>query len=1462
MDSRLLLTGLATFWLSATGAADEPVGARPYEMVWANRTEDTRPALADFEDLEGWTVECDDAVASFAGSRQEQLWGKFVGRLVYRRDGNSPMVTVKPPQPVPVTGPFDCVNFWVHGNNWGWVSDPSTPQVQIHLVFRVSGETQVRVSMGNVRWKEWWLMHRRLSAEQLAGLQGDVALEAVEISGGRNEQDRLLHFDNLSVYVEELPPLKFDPRPERNLTPPEGQTTGTNTGPGRLPFPTREETILPDNLTADFEVSLEETGDEFAFEYAGDDGRLVYRYRPATGTLGDVTARWNDGAEFQPMAEGGVYFWTDDGTISRAPEKIEPAGFRRVGDTVESTWRCTLGDRSCLVTYTLRLWQKSLVVDVKCPGGQVGEVRFGKAVGIKNPRLVTIPYLACDQQRPAVLITEQKGSGLFDAQTKSPDPFFVFGLVDYYRSNASALWAANSVSEDGTTYNGGSRYLPKTDGRRNDCFERLFLTVSPKFEEVLPNVPNPKSPWMHVAGERVWRAHGASNREHDLAHWKEVARYGMNKVAITDHETGWRDGGESFTFRTRAAPGKGGDEAQAEYSRNIRAFGFRYGIYNNYTDFAPVNEHWDEDRVTRLSTGEWQTAWPRCYNPKPSRAVEFESRLAPVIQEKFQLNTAYCDVHTAVRPWSYCDFDARVPGAGTFAATYYAYGEIMLHQKKTWNGPVYSEGNNHWYYCGLTDGNYAQDQVARLDVNPWLVDFDLRKLHPLCCNFGMGNPGMFYGQKNGLGRTPEEREARLDRFLAATLAFGHTGFLVFEGGMSNTVRSYFNLQQVHAAYARQTVSRIRYADAEGRLLDTSAAVATGAYKRSQIETRYSNGLTVTVNGHAGDTWKTPEAELPPGGWFVRGGDDVPLLAFSAIVNGHRADYVNSPAYIYADGRGRFTRFEKAATDGQVIAHRRADGSLEVIPVGECSQFGLSLDGKAATAIALDKEGNRIGPAETRFSRGLVYVMPVAEAFSYELQPGDAPELALKCDRAEVVPGETVTIAGKTEHELRIPTNATPSERVWRELDGQWIDFTVVPLVETSLTVDRGLQLRLVSNNPPGAADATVTLGDHSRNVRLVPDESVRLEFPWDPPQTEDVRIVPLKVAAGPLMFERKWWVRTEAEIITLAPFPRFIKSGERHRGGPEVSMTGKTGAVAHRTERSCGNVNKTCLFMHPPYKGAVGYSYALFDEIELPGEPKAALGCRIGKADGSDPGDGVLFKMAVVQADGTETILAEKQWIEHAWTPLEADLSRFAGKRIRIKLIADVGNADNSSGDWACWADMSLKSLGLTLVSTVHDESVRLAREPGPFPVDGLTLDELHKAKSAVLHFSGIGLQCGGRYISHASLNGVPLGELPQAGGNEKEGEWAEAEISLTQEAIETLGRQNRLSVHNPGEDCFKIGRVWIEIELADGRAASSYITNTVYTQPPEWAHFEGTGVPFGQDLAVEIRWNRLAEKK
>jgi len=156
---KTLLTILVALAVIAT--AQETVGERPYEMVWAGRTQDTHPPLIDFENLDGWTVETKDAVATFTRSREQQLWGNHVGKLTYRATGKTPVVTLRLPQPVPLSAPFDCVNLWLYGNNWAWVPDKTTPQVNVNVLFRTTDGKTVRTPLGNVRWKEWFLMHHR-----------------------------------------------------------------------------------------------------------------------------------------------------------------------------------------------------------------------------------------------------------------------------------------------------------------------------------------------------------------------------------------------------------------------------------------------------------------------------------------------------------------------------------------------------------------------------------------------------------------------------------------------------------------------------------------------------------------------------------------------------------------------------------------------------------------------------------------------------------------------------------------------------------------------------------------------------------------------------------------------------------------------------------------------------------------------------------------------------------------------------------------------------------------------------------------------------------------------------------------------------------------------------------------------------------------------------------------------------
>ena len=406
MRGGLVLAVGVLVWAVASGAAvaAEVIGARPYELDWAGRVDDSQPALVDFEDLAGWTVVTRDAEASFTRSREQQIWGEGVGKLVYRATGPVPEVRVVPPEPLPIAAAFDAVHGWVYGNTWGYSRQPSTPEVTINLCFLDAADEEFQVMLVRVNWVEWHLCQRRLTPEQLARVAaGGVRFAGFSVTGGRNRDDRTIYLDSLCVFTEAFPTLSFEPRPARGIDMFPGQSSGTNTGPGRLPFPTRPETILPETLVADYRVDLSASADgAYRFRYRGSDGTLVYRVEPRTGTLDDIVAAtwegWPGGA-FRPCVGGGVWLAGADGKPV-APERAESLGTVREGDAVVSRWRLSAGAAGAEVAFTYRLWGKSLVVDVVAPGGQVAEVRYGRALGLPEPRLVTTPYYPALGGRP------------------------------------------------------------------------------------------------------------------------------------------------------------------------------------------------------------------------------------------------------------------------------------------------------------------------------------------------------------------------------------------------------------------------------------------------------------------------------------------------------------------------------------------------------------------------------------------------------------------------------------------------------------------------------------------------------------------------------------------------------------------------------------------------------------------------------------------------------------------------------------------------------------------------------------------------------------------------------------------------------------------------------------------------------------------------------------------------------
>ncbi len=974
-------------------APNEPPGERPYEMVWAQRVEPGPPTVR-FDQLAGWRLRCEaGAEASLAVSRAQNLWDRPVARFRYHGSGQAnptPRVFLVPPQPVALPDNADAVDLWVYGNRWDWVNPPDTPPVRVTLHLRDGDGQAHAVQVDRIRWQEWWLMHRRLPAAK-----PPVRLETLELSGGWQREWRELFLDSIRCYQEPLGPLRFAPRPRRNLTLFPGQSAGANTGPGTLPFPTRERTILPAQRAGRFEDHTRASQGAFEFDYQGHDGRIHYRFDPSRG-LGGLSATFQG----QPVGTllDGARVRTSEG-----PTPVPLAGEPALRDGVVSA-RYDDG-----TTLRLRLWQKSLVVDVLNPTGRATELSFGQLTGLREPRTIRVPYLTYGGGPHPCVVLSWAGA----------HPVFTSLWLDWYRSNGSEPYAVESATTNAAHINGGVRYHPRTDGRRNPLFERLFLTVSPRFEEVLPTVPNPVGLHAHAAADRLWQeSWGPDDFDKQMRRSERLRAYGIEKLIQCNHEIAWRDGGESFTLRLHAAPKKGGDSALARYVAHQRGLGWLAGLYSNYTDYAPVNEFWSPDGVQRASDGQWRSAWPRCWAEKPLRAVEFDARLAPQLEARYRPNSAYTDVHTAVAPWNYTDYDTRVPGAGTFAQTFYAYGELLRHDSQSYGGPIFSEGTYQWLYAGLADGNYALAYDGRPPATePLLPVFDLEQIHPKECDIGMGWTAQFCDAIPGW-RTPEHLDQAIDRFLLHTLAYGHIGWLVEEEhGLARTCRSYYMLQQVQARYGLQAPTRLAYWDG-ARLHNVSEALVLDLPRtRRQLYLEYPSGLRLWLNDHPTENWPVPvpaalagsfgeEAPpqrgvgaasrrtaaqrlltLPPAGWLAYD-RAAGLFSFSGLDHSHRVDYLRSPAYTYLDGRGQWFATPEAACDGAMALRPLTDHRLQITRISGTGAFLLlrpyGARGYLASCTVVDVDNHPLKPPASVDTGNATRVGPVDNGLRYVL----------------------------------------------------------------------------------------------------------------------------------------------------------------------------------------------------------------------------------------------------------------------------------------------------------------------------------------------------------------------------------------------------------------------------------------------------------------------------------------------
>ncbi|MBI5690443.1 MAG: hypothetical protein HZC55_10140 [Verrucomicrobia bacterium] len=159
----------------------------------------------------------------------------------------------------------------------------------------------------------------------------------------------------------------------------------------------------------------------------------------------------------------------------------------------------------------------------------------------------------------------------------------------------------------------------------------------------------------------------------------------------------------------------------------------------------------------------------------------------------------------------------------------------------------------------------------------------------------------------------------------------------------------------------------------------------------------------------------------------------------------------------------------------------------------------------------------------------------------------------------------------------------------------------------------------------------------------------------------------------------------------------FDDAGIGLRGRPEVPLDEESGARLQLAPRTTlGGRALASVSVHPPYKAAKGYVYWCRD-VEVP--EGAELRFSLGMSDKAPiRSDGVWFKVLAAElrdnSPGSFLPLFERSTKANAWVPCTVSLARLAGKRVRLKFVADCGPNDNATTDQGFWGEVRLMRAG------------------------------------------------------------------------------------------------------------------------------------------------------------------------
>ena len=679
---------------------------------------------------------------------------------------------------------------------------------------------------------------------------------------------------------------------------------------------------------------------------SGDD--VTYIYAPSTGTFSDLKTFIGEKKSFVPLDGGGPAFIFSGNTyeVNSYGVTAKCISAKKEHDSLVYAWRYSTPDGSCIVRYRFSLKGKTLKVQASCEKNCISSIGLGCATGLSDPKVIKVPLM---MRSPGILCG---------------DGFFTTCFVDWYKGNFSKLsfTCENSVKNGKAFYTYDTPsviYNPKTNGVRWPLYETFYLTTSSNVEDCLVNISNPPSPYKNVIANRLYRLASPVDfkKSDDCVSWVKASRamvdqydkYGMNNLIVIFHGGLWTNcgarGPEPFNSRLKTSIAtEGGDAAAIDLFDHIKKLGMYPGYYGGCAFWQPHSIIWDSNNVDLKPDANWCPTWVQAYHMKPWYFAELTNTFYKEQAAKFGGRTVYEDGWTSGDPWEYTDYDERFPSSGRFQDTLSALATGYRNERAAVDGPIFSEGNGNCFYtAGLDDGDYgklygyANGQTPDVRKPILLVEFELRKVAPLHApvSFDLG----YWGYAGARDLTCGDYHW-LHHFLATQIAFGTIGSMEPYASIygdpawkfDSVLTSYFMMQQIQKRYIMETVDKIEYFDGT-KLISTSDALRNDKYLDNMLRITYRNGLTIYINSNWDNkSWTITDGgktyDLPSGGWYAKQGND--FIEYSAMVDGRRVDFVDSPDYTFINAGGKNMTLAGITTDKIAVAHKVGKHKGEIL----------------------------------------------------------------------------------------------------------------------------------------------------------------------------------------------------------------------------------------------------------------------------------------------------------------------------------------------------------------------------------------------------------------------------------------------------------------------------------------------------------------------------------------------------